>query len=190
MSPPPQMSKGRMHPHAHQSTENCEDKSRVEIRLPTYLMIPPKTRRLGPTVERVPFSESATGMCWRDALLAAGCAALTTVCAQVGLSDVLQSCRSHSFDAAGEKDGRNESCENKETGRFYPAPTITIHRKRGAGSRKRGIAMGKIYSRVLSAGIHHDKAMKSRRHARSAVWWRRRELNPGPKTVSTTDLHV
>ncbi len=43
---------------------------------------------------------------------------------------------------------------------------------------------------VLSAGIHHDKAMKSRRHARSAVWWRRRELNPGPKTFSTTDLHV
>ena len=129
-------------------------------------------------------------MCWRDALLAAGCAALTTVCAQIGLSDVLQSRRSHSFDVAGEKDGRNESCEDKETGRFYPAPTITIHRKRGAGSRKRGIAMGKIYSRVLSAGIHHDKAMKSRRHARSAVWWRRRELNPGPKTVSTTDLHV
>ena len=23
-----------------------------------------------------------------------------------------------------------------------------------------------------------------------AAWWRRRELNPGPKTVSTTDLHV
>ena len=22
------------------------------------------------------------------------------------------------------------------------------------------------------------------------VWWRRRELNPGPKTFSTTDLHV
>jgi len=24
----------------------------------------------------------------------------------------------------------------------------------------------------------------------ASQWWRRRELNPGPKTVSTTDLHV
>jgi hypothetical protein len=24
----------------------------------------------------------------------------------------------------------------------------------------------------------------------SSVWWRRRELNPGPKTFSTTALHV
>ena len=30
----------------------------MEIRFPTYLMIPPKMRRLGPTVERVPSSES------------------------------------------------------------------------------------------------------------------------------------
>ena len=48
----------------------------------------------------------------------------------------------------------------------------------------------RIYVRVLSAGTHRDKAMKSRRHAQSEVWWRRRELNPGPKTFRTTDLHV
>ncbi len=47
-----------------------------------------------------------------------------------------------------------------------------------------------MYVMVLSAGIHRDKAMNSRRHARSEIWWRRRELNPGPKTFRTTDLHV
>ena len=54
-----------------------------------------------------------------------------------------QSRRSHSFGMAGEGNRRNESRENKETGRFYPAPAITIHRKRGAGSRKRWIRYGK-----------------------------------------------
>ena len=37
-----------------QGTENGEDKSRAEIRFLAYLMIQPKLRRLGPTVERVP----------------------------------------------------------------------------------------------------------------------------------------
>jgi len=31
-----------------QSTENCEDKSSVEIRFPTYVIIPPTMRRLAP----------------------------------------------------------------------------------------------------------------------------------------------
>ncbi len=45
--------------------------------------------------------------------------------------------------------------------------------------------------RYLSGGIKEERLrLMSRRNARSAVWWRRRELNPGPKTFSTTDLHV
>jgi len=31
---------------------------------------------------------------------------------------------------------------------------------------------------------------RMRRIKQRLVWWRRRELNPGPKTFSTTDLHV
>jgi hypothetical protein len=62
---------------------------------------------------------------------------------------------------------RSESYENKEAGRFDPAPAITIHRKRGAGTYK-----------------------QPARGCASEVWWRRRELNPGPKTFSATDLHV
>ena len=58
------------------------------------------------------------------------------------------------------------------------------------GRPREGFEMGTIDSKGVSAGLHHENAMKSRRHARRAVWWRRRELNPGPKTVSATDLHV
>ena len=31
---------------------------------------------------------------------------------------------------------------------------------------------------------------RGQRQARSAVWWRRRELNPGPKIVNAPHLHV
>ena len=77
-------------------------------------------------------------------------------------------------------------------GRSAPAsarPTVGPRRQSPVRADE-GLDLGKISVRVLSAGIHHDNAMKSRRYARSAVWWRRRELNPGPKTFSTTDLHV
>ena len=47
------------------------------------------------------------------------------------------------------------------------------------------------YGRLFSGGDQEDRLrLMSRRIARSAVWWRRRELNSRPKIVSTPVLHV
>ena len=37
---------------------------------------------------------------------------------------------------------------------------------------------------------HERAGLCSPEHSLRVEWWRRRELNPGPKTFSTTDLHV
>ena len=45
--------------------------------------------------------------------------------------------------------------------------------------------------RCLSAGLNYDYADKEASGTHEVrVWWRRRELNPGPKTVSALRLHV
>jgi len=43
---------------------------------------------------------------------------------------------------------------------------------------------------VLIRGHRFDNPKKSPRLNRRLVWWRRRELNPGPKIVSALRLHV
>ncbi len=64
--------------------------------------------------------------------------------------------------------------------------------KGGAGTRKRDICSKTRNPRGgLSGGVNEERlCLMSRRYARSAVWWRRGELNPCPKIVSALCLHV
>lgn len=57
--------------------------------------------------------------------------------------------------------------------------------ERGGSSRRKN-----YHWRVFSGANYHDKTIIRRRVNRRSVWWRRGELNPCPKTVSTSDLHV
>ncbi len=68
------------------------------------------------------------------------------------------------------------------------------------GIRRRGITVGtQLFSgRQRRQDLNkHDRAGRGASEERVTIsrsphvdWWRRRELNPGPKTFSTTDLHV
>lgn len=110
---------------------------------------------------------NATGLCWSEALLAAWCAAPQPVVAPVGVFDVQPN---------------------------SPEPLCGAGREKTEETRARGEHSD---GRVLSVGLHHDNAMKNRRHACSAILFhwrsrqrgfgRRRALNSGPKTVSTPE---
>ncbi len=64
------------------------------------------------------------------------------------------------------------------------SPVARSHRKGSGPSELRRNSGG---LKTLSGGVSQRV---NRRYARSAVWWRRGELNPCPKIVSALCLHV
>ena len=132
----------------------------MAIQFPTYFMLPPQMRRLGPTVERVRSRESNRYVLDLGPLGRMLRGSHTRCCRGRGVR-----CSAHLAEAIVEVGGEKQwekgaLCEHSDVKIFFgvcPHDTSYTFEARGRASE---------------------------------VWWRRRELNPGPKTFSTTDLHV
>jgi hypothetical protein len=102
-----------------------------------------------------------------QARLAAWCAAPPPVVAPVGVSDVGHLAGAIVWGGKGKDGGDTSAGGNTATGGFYPPVYITI-------------------TRCRAGGTHAVRSYFTGGRA-SEVWWRRQELNSGPKTVSTPE---